>query len=137
MGAELGTDPRRLIPRTDALLADPGVAEYVQRLGAVRVKQVVTQTQQRARGGEIPPDGVLATTITALGRIDAAPGSFTPVINATGVVVHTNIGRAPLSPAAVEALAGQPHDGLARSQTHEHRAITEQVPVAGRLRIAP
>lgn len=104
MGAELGTDPRRLIPRTDALLADPGVAEYVQRLGAVRVKQVVTQTQQRARGGEIPPDGVLAATITALGRIDAAPGSFTPVINATGVVVHTNIGRAPLSDAAVNAL---------------------------------
>ena len=47
-------DSRRLVPRTDALLADPRLAAAARRLGKARVKTAVTAAQQRAREGRIP-----------------------------------------------------------------------------------
>jgi L-seryl-tRNA(Ser) seleniumtransferase len=94
-------DPRRRVPRTDLLLADPRLAEAERVLGRVLVKSVVAQAQQRARAGEIEPEQVADHAVAAL-PVSAA--SLRPVINATGVVVHTNLGRAPLSQAAVDAV---------------------------------
>jgi L-seryl-tRNA(Ser) seleniumtransferase len=65
------------------------------------VKTVVAQAQQRARAGEIEPEQVADSAVAAL---PASAASLRPVINATGVVVHTNLGRAPLSQAAVAAV---------------------------------
>jgi L-seryl-tRNA(Ser) seleniumtransferase len=96
------TDPRRRIPRTDALLALPAFAEAADRHGEAVVKAVVMRAQERARAGEIAPEEVAAAAAAGL---PARATTLRPVINATGVVVHTNIGRAPLSRAAVEALA--------------------------------
>src|SRR5699024_399405 len=45
---------------------------------------------------------VMAEVETALQ--DTTPYSLRPVLNATGVIVHTNVGRAPLPPAAIDAL---------------------------------
>ena len=95
------TDPRRRVPRTDVILADPRLSEAERVLGRSLVKSVVSQAQQRARVGEIEPDQVVEHAVAAL-PIGAA--SLRPVINATGVVVHTNLGRAPLSRAALEAV---------------------------------
>ncbi|WP_099224209.1 L-seryl-tRNA(Sec) selenium transferase [Mycobacterium persicum] len=95
------TDPRRRVPRTDALLADPRLAEAQQLLGRTLVKSVIAQAQQRARAGEIEPERVAEHAVAAL---PATAASLRPVINATGVVVHTNLGRAPLSQAAVDAV---------------------------------
>ena len=89
------------MPRTDVLLADPRIAEAERVLGRTVVKSVVAQAQQRARAGEIEPEQVADHAVAAL-PVSAA--SLRPVINATGVVVHTNLGRAPLSPAAVDAV---------------------------------
>jgi len=94
-------DPRRRIPRTDVLLADPRLVEAGERLGAAAVREAVTTAQERARRGEVDPEEVAACAVAAL---PTRPSSMTPVLNATGVVVHTNIGRAPLSPAAVAAV---------------------------------
>jgi L-seryl-tRNA(Ser) seleniumtransferase len=94
-------DPRRLVPRTDALLADPRLAEAERVLGRALVKSIVAQAQQRARAGEIEPEQVAEHAVAAL-PVSAA--SLRPVINATGVVVHTNLGRAPLSQAALDAV---------------------------------
>src|SRR5262245_12849621 len=94
-------DPRRRVPRTDLLLADPRLAEAERVLGRTLVKSVVAQAQQRARDGEIEPEDVAEHAVAAL-PVSAA--SLRPVINATGVVVHTNLGRAPLSRAAVDAV---------------------------------
>ncbi len=95
------TDPRRRIPRTDALLSDPALAAAVERHGAEAVKAVVHAAQQRARAGEIGPDDVATEARASLPR---RATTLRPVINATGVVVHTNIGRAPLSDAAIDAM---------------------------------
>ncbi|MEJ2870747.1 L-seryl-tRNA(Sec) selenium transferase [Actinomycetospora sp. OC33-EN08] len=97
----MSTDPRRRIPRTDALLADPRVAAAAAVVGKARVKEVVLGAQQRARAGEIGPDAVADAVVAGLPRSAA---SLRPVLNATGVVLHTNLGRAPLSDAARDAL---------------------------------
>jgi L-seryl-tRNA(Ser) seleniumtransferase len=94
-------DPRRRVPRTDVLLADPRLAEAERVLGRALVKSVVAQAQQRARAGEIEPEQVAEHAVAAL-PVSAA--SLRSVINATGVVVHTNLGRAPLSQAALDAV---------------------------------
>jgi len=94
-------DPRRLVPRTDAVLAEPSVAEAVQRLGAVLVKRAVVEAQSRVRTGELPPEALVPAVLTAL---PATAASLQQVLNATGVLLHTNLGRAPLSAAAIEAI---------------------------------
>lgn len=95
-------DPRRQIPRTDELLALPQVVAARTRWGG-RVKDLVREVQERARRGELAPEQVTAEILSAVA--DARPTELRAVLNATGVVVHTNLGRAPLSPAAVQALA--------------------------------
>jgi L-seryl-tRNA(Ser) seleniumtransferase len=94
-------DPRRRVPRTDVLLADPRLAEAERVLGRALVKSVIADAQQRARAGEIEPEHVAEHAVAAL---PATASSLQPVVNATGVIVHTNLGRAPLSPAALEAV---------------------------------
>src|SRR4051794_25912717 len=97
----MSVDPRRNVPRTDTLLAEPPVAAAVERLGRDLVKAAVQAAQQRVRDGALVPDAVVPAVLAAL---PATAGSLRPVLNATGVLVHTNLGRAPLSAAAVEAV---------------------------------
>src|SRR6516225_1117786 len=94
-------DSRRNVPRTDLLLADPRLAEAERRLGRALVKAAVGRAQQRARDGQIAPEQVADA---AVAELPARAAGLTPVINATGVLVHTNLGRAPLSAAAADAI---------------------------------
>ncbi|MFI5977570.1 L-seryl-tRNA(Sec) selenium transferase [Streptomyces sp. NPDC051452] len=95
------TDVRRRIPRTDLLLRDPRLAEAVGRLGTRVVKAAVREAQERARQGSIAPEQV---PLTALALLPGTAGGLRPLINATGVLLHTNLGRAPLSAAARQAV---------------------------------
>jgi L-seryl-tRNA(Ser) seleniumtransferase len=90
------------VPRTDLLLCDPRLVAAERRLGRSLVKAAVGRAQQRAREGQIEPAEVADA---AVAELPAFAASLRPVINATGVIVHTNLGRAPLSAAAVEAIA--------------------------------
>ena len=89
------------MPRTDALLADARLAAAEHRLGRALVKAAVSRAQQQARDGQIAPEQVADAAVAGL---PARAAALTPVINATGVLVHTNLGRAPLSAAAVDAV---------------------------------
>src|SRR4051794_37238945 len=97
----MSVDPRRNVPRTDTLLADPQVAAAGERLGRGLVKGAVQQVQQRIRTGEVAPAGAVDAVLAVL---PTTASSLRPVLNATGVLVHTNLGRSPLSAAVVEAV---------------------------------
>ena len=98
------TDPRRQLPSIDALLAGPGVASLLAEhpRGLVLKAARAAVDAARVSGGAPPPEGWDAAVRAAVVRL-AVP-SLVPVINATGVVLHTNLGRAPLAPAAIAAL---------------------------------
>jgi L-seryl-tRNA(Ser) seleniumtransferase len=98
------TDPRRRLPAVDALLEEPGVVSLLAVHPRGLVVRAVRETVDAARvgGGTPPAEGWDAAVRAAVARL-AAP-SLAPVINATGVVLHTNLGRAPLAHAAIAAL---------------------------------
>jgi len=94
-------DVRRLTPRTDDVLADSRLAAAEHRLGRAIVLSAVRRAQDLARSGQIEP---AAVPDAAAESLPLTAATLTPVINATGVLLHTNLGRAPLSVAARDAL---------------------------------
>jgi L-seryl-tRNA(Ser) seleniumtransferase len=126
------------VARTDVILADPRLVEAAERLGRTLVKSVVRSAQQRVRTGEIPAGAVVEAAVAAL---PGTAGGLRPVINATGVLLHTNLGRASLSAAARSAVADAcgptdvelDLDGGKRGRRGRTAlaALTEQVPAAG------
>jgi len=98
------TDLRRRLPAVDALLADPDIAGLLAAHPRALVVRAVRETiaGARASGGAAPAEGWGAAVLGRVHRL-AAP-SLAPVINATGVVLHTNLGRAPLALAARQAI---------------------------------
>lgn len=96
------------LPRIDRLSGHPLLAELRSELGAGLVtqlsRQYVEEARSRARvGAAIAALDEAALEVLRMGRRLLAQKSR-PVINASGVLLHTNLGRAPLSPGAVRAL---------------------------------
>jgi len=109
----------RSIPAVDAVLASDALREardgHSHRVVVRRVREVLDEMRRGIAAGEITDPGELSPD-TAARRAAARVAErsrpyYRRVINATGVVLHTNLGRAPLPEAAVAALgevAGHP-----------------------------
>ena len=95
-------DHRRQVPRMDSVLADPRLADATSRLGRTTVKELAGQVLELVRSGELAPEQAVEELLS---KLPARAVSMQPVLNATGVVLHTNLGRAPLSAAAVAAMS--------------------------------
>ena len=101
------------------MLASPEIASAIPGLGRATVKAAVTSVLAECRAGRIAPDDVVAAVLATL---PPSATSLRPVLNATGVIVHTNLGRAPLSAAAVEAVrraAGPTDVEVAARRAHD------------------
>ncbi|MGB9886086.1 MAG: L-seryl-tRNA(Sec) selenium transferase [Moorellales bacterium] len=103
-------DALRRLPAVERVLQQPAVAEllsvYPRRLVVEAVREVLGQLRARLRTGERqqPPSPEEIASLVA-DRVRSGQGrSLRRVINATGVVLHTNLGRAPLSARAREAV---------------------------------
>lgn len=96
------TDPRRFIPKMDEILQYPAVRTAQERIARHKVRAIIDAVLADARSGSLAPSQIEEELAA---RLDAVqPYSLRHVINATGVIIHTNLGRAPLPPAAVDAL---------------------------------
>ncbi len=101
-------DPFRALPSVEELLQSHTLRGYEHKVGRSVVVEAVREALDAARaeiraGGAAPMPALLIDAITA--RIEQAVRStLERVINATGVILHTNLGRAPLAPQALTAL---------------------------------
>jgi L-seryl-tRNA(Ser) seleniumtransferase len=103
----------RIIPAIEALRQREEVRALESRFGADATTDALRHGAEQIRAaitaGTGPATADLATTeITRIAEgllSEGARGSLRPVINATGVIIHTNLGRAPIADAALERLA--------------------------------
>lgn len=103
----------RRIPAIDQLLLAPELRDHSHRFPHEAVveelRREVQTLRNRIRAGRLPePDFTPALAEISPRVLSTLERRFSPslrrVINATGVVLHTNLGRSPLSPAALERI---------------------------------
>ena len=98
----------RQLPSVDRLLQLPVVEGLVAEHGhdetVDAIRAVLDETRQHILDGASPPS--LESLVEAVQTHFRAQrqGSLQPMINAAGVVIHTNMGRAPLSQATLQAM---------------------------------
>lgn len=105
------SDQLRKIPQVERVLREPAAqtalseGELPRGVLADAVRGVLDDARGRLRAGETVDlyPATLADDSIAAARQALAP-RLRRVVNATGVVLHTNLGRAPLAPQAVEAM---------------------------------
>ncbi len=103
------TSPYRDLPSVDRLLADERVRSLSREYGAGAITDIAREHLADLRrfiasGRACPAFDDIVHGLAARAGVTLAP-SLRPVINATGVIIHTNLGRAPLSDETIQAMA--------------------------------
>ncbi|GIK09581.1 MAG: L-seryl-tRNA(Sec) selenium transferase [Anaerolineaceae bacterium] len=98
----------RDLPSVEQLLQTPRLADLVTRFGRPLALDAVRFSLDEARdaaksGVDLPPRDSLVSRAEAILDEWTRP-TLQPVVNATGVILHTNLGRAPMSRAALDAM---------------------------------
>jgi len=99
----MNPDARRQLPSVDRLLRDPGVEALFTTVPRNVVVVAVREALEAARSSRAGPPEDWAAEIAERVQ-EHTTRSLQPVLNATGVVLHTNLGRAPLAHAAALAI---------------------------------
>jgi len=94
-------DPRRALPSVDAILRAGRPSEIERERFAKAAREVLA----RARADRASGDAATFAAETRAALAERERLTLRTVINATGVVLQTNLGRAPLSPRAIAAIA--------------------------------
>ena len=101
----------RTIPSIEQLRQRAAIRTLEERFGGDATLNALRAAATTVRDAIAHGDASFSTDSTVIGRIEAIAlarlaaqfrPSLEPVINATGVILHTNLGRAPLAAAAVE-----------------------------------
>ena len=102
----MSADPRRAIPSVSALLELDGVRRLVVQEPRGLVADAVRSVVEGIRNGRgvAPPDDVGWVTAIESDLAARKLPSLRRVFNATGVILHTNLGRAPLATVALDAI---------------------------------
>ena len=105
------SDLYRLLPSVDELLHGPTLEELIKQEGqpavADAIRAVLIKLREEIAAGRLPSAEAVRVATAELGEAIARQlrssmdFSLKPVINATGVILHTNLGRAPLSESAL------------------------------------
>ncbi len=103
------TNRYRSLPSVDRILSDERVRALANGgesdIATAIVRQAIENARQAiAAGSKAPTEEQLVESVLGLAAAIFEP-SLRPVINATGVIIHTNLGRAPLSDEATAAMA--------------------------------
>src|SRR5262245_51138600 len=98
-------DPRRRLPAVGTLCDAAAARPLAERFGPAAVadalRAVLAETRARLRTDPTAAPTPAELIAAAALRLEAGTReTLFPVINATGVVIHTNLGRAPLAPEA-------------------------------------
>ena len=125
------SEPRASLPAIGRMLARADVRGLVASSGKGAVTDALRAAVAEAREAGTTPDEGTVVAAAALKLAHATRGTLVPVINATGVVLHTNLGRAPLCHEARLAIAhaGAGYSSLEldlttgeRGSRHDHAA---------------
>ncbi len=102
------TDHRKLLPSVDKVLNYDGIPEMISGFGRPLVIDAIRHVMNQLRRQAGSNDEIWGEpeTVRRISEICTqwTESSLVPVINATGVILHTNLGRAPLSTLALEAI---------------------------------
>ena len=101
----MASNPYRDLPSVDRLLADARLRSRPSALAADVARESLDAARRRIGDGEAAPafDAIVRDITTRIEALLRPP--LRPLINATGVIIHTNLGRAPLAVEAIEAMA--------------------------------
>ncbi len=104
----------RALPSVDEILRQPWMQDVIKGAGRILAVRAVQELISERRvalltGDSVKPGSAVATPDIDLaavtGKIEQLSAlSLRPLINATGIIIHTNLGRAPLCKAALEAV---------------------------------
>jgi L-seryl-tRNA(Ser) seleniumtransferase len=91
----------RDLPSVDELMRDERLSEFPRALVVEAARHTLSRAREEIRAGHDPGD-LEERVVTELERLEQP--RLRRVLNATGVIVHTNLGRAPLAVAAIERI---------------------------------
>ena len=96
----------RQLPSVDLLLSTASdlIEAYGRPLTLDALRAALDSARAAIRAGEPPPDSAHLLAAARADLVRRTAVTLRPVINATGVILHTNLGRSPLSAEAIAAL---------------------------------